>query len=153
MENWELFEYECCEFLNEKYKGNKIKFKLIGGHDSHANDIIVIRQQKPNLFIECKMPEAQCGQFVLFVDNNLKKFIYSPRNKTPNDKYVQTIVSELDNIFDQCCIPSLKDLPIPKKIIYDWVKNYYKNVKGASFIITKGTEGYIIIPIDNIDYY
>lgn len=152
METWEIFENECSEYLQKKYSEKGVKFTVTGGHDANQSDIQVMKDNKTILSIECKMSAAQCGQFVLFVDEMNKKFIFSKKNRTPYDDYVKSVITEMEQNFDDCNI-SAKDLPISQKVIYDWVKNYYLNVKKSSYCITRSNLGFIIFPIENIDKY
>ena len=94
--------------------------------------------------------------FKLYYDkaNTLKEKIlfFSKKNRTPYDDYVKSVITEMEQNFDDCNI-SAKDLPISQKVIYDWVKNYYLNVKKSSYCITRSNLGFIIFPIENIDKY
>lgn len=153
MENWEKFEIECSKYLNDKYGNDNINFATDGGHNANASDIKMTKNGRVILSIECKMAAAQCGQFVLFTDQEKRTFQFSQRNKTPRDKYVDTIIAEMEKVFDSCNKPSNNDLAIPESVIIDWVKNYYQNVKRSEFMITKGDDGFIVFPICNIDRY
>ena len=151
MKNWEKFEKECAEFLNNKYK--ELTFKVTGGHDSNNNDIIVIKNKKEVCSIECKMPTAQCGQFVLFIDKEKHNIIFSKRNKTPYNRFVKTIIAEMKENLDINNISSSDNLPISEKSIINWVKNYYSAIKRTNFCITRYKSNYIIFPIKNIEHY
>lgn len=151
MQNWEKFEKECAKHLKGKYK--ELSFKVTGGHDSNSNDIIVLKNNKKICSIECKMPNAQCGQFVLFIDKKNQTIVFSERNKTPYDKYVKAIIDEMMKNLDINNISSNENLPISEKSIINWVKNYYSTVKRAEYCITKQNSDYIIFPIKNIENY
>lgn len=153
MEAWEKFEIECVEYLNEKFGNEAICFRINGGHNANVSDIEVSKAGSRVMSLECKMDTAQCGQFVLFTDYENRKFIFSPRNKTPQDRYVDAIISEMENNFDSCKEPSNEDLRISEKVIIEWVKHYYLNVKETEFCITNSGSDYIIFPINSIDKY
>lgn len=152
MENWEIFENECAEYLQKKYSEEGLNFIVTGGHDANKSDIQVVKNDEIILSIECKMNAAQCGQFVLFVDEMNKKYIFSKKNRTPYDYYVESIVKEMEQKFDECNV-STKDLPISKEVISEWVKNYYLNVKKSAYCITQSKAGFIVFPIENMDNY
>lgn len=153
MKNWLIFENECAEYLQEKYSNKVFYFKATGGHDSNSSDIKAFKDKQHILSIECKMNTAQCGQFVLFIDYANHKFIFSNKNKTPYDDFTKSVIEEMERHFEQCSIPSAKDLPISENIISQWVKNYYLNHKKSKYCITKSDIGFIIFPIENMDNY
>lgn len=153
MENWERFELECTNYLNDKYGNNNIRFATDGGHNANASDVKALRDGSELLTIECKMAAAQCGQFVLFTDHAARTFEFSKRNKTPRDRYVDAIIAEMTKIYDRCSEPSNDDLDIRESVIVDWVKSYYRDVKHSEFLITQGENGFLIIRISNIDHY
>lgn len=76
--NWQKFEQMAVSYLKGKY-GNF--FELKGESNSNTSDIL-FRKECNSFFIEVKMPEAQCGQFVLIPNKEKKKFEYSSKNKT-----------------------------------------------------------------------
>jgi hypothetical protein len=151
---WELLEIKCGEYLHNTYYGsNNLQFKVAGGSNSNTSDIQVIKDNKCGLDIECKSSNAQSGQFVLFVDEANKKFIYSPKNKTPYDDAVKLVISEMDSKFDECCVSSANDLPIANEVIVNWVKNHYINTKHSKYGITESNNEFIIFPISKMDEY
>ena len=153
MEDWKNFEIECRNHLQREYSNNNITFNVEGGYNSYSSDIQVVRDNKCFLSIECKKNPAQCGQFVLSVDNVNKKFIYSPRNKTPLNESSKKVIEEMEEHFEECCVATTKDIPISEDVISQWVKNYYQNIKQSKYCITNGDDGFIIIPVDKLDEY
>lgn len=154
MENWEKFEEQCVNYLNNNYgKQYKCKFKRKGGHNSKMPDIIVSKNRNQILSIESKMANAQSGQFVLFTDEENKKFIFSEANKCPLLKEVTDIITVLNYNFEKYHKPSNTDLDIDENLIQNWVKSYYLNVKNSRFFITKGPNNFIIIPTEKIGNY
>ncbi len=152
MEEWQIFENECANYLQKEYSDRGVNFIVAGGYDANKSDIQVIKNNKQIFSIECKMSVAQCGQFVLFIDELNKNFIFSKKNKAPYDDYVKSVIVEMEQNFDKCKV-STKDLPISQKVICEWVKNYYLNVKKSSYCITRSNLGFIVLPIENIDNY
>lgn len=153
MKEWEVLEIKCGEHLRNIYGNNGLQFKVAGGYNSNTSDIQVIKDKKCCLAIECKSSNAQSGQFVLFVDEANKKFIYSPKNKTPYDDAVKLVLSEMDSKFNDCCVSSAKDLPISNEVIVNWVKNHYLNTKQSKYGITESNNEFIIFPISKMDEY
>ena len=153
MNNWEKFEMECAEYLQNKYSELNINFELKGGFISNLNDIIVKKNGNELFAIECKMSQSQCGQFVLEANKQNKKFIFSEKNKTPLDKYAKAIIREMNNNFDICAYSSGNDLPIKENLISNWVKNYYLNFKKSKFCITKNKTDFLVFPIEKFDKY
>ena len=82
------------------------------------------------------MSTAQCGQFVLLINLNEKKFQYSSKNKTSENEYSKMIVDFMNNNFETFSNPGTKGVSIQmeKSIFYDWVINYYKEKKVKFFI-------------------
>ncbi|NLL06939.1 MAG: hypothetical protein GX270_14410 [Clostridiaceae bacterium] len=94
MENWQLFEQECCDYLNSHLKDYPFSFKCSGGSDSTSSDIEVMRNDTSVFSIEAKLSPSQSGQFVVLDNNN--EFSYSPRNKFSSNIYSRKIVSYLN---------------------------------------------------------
>lgn len=147
---WENFEEECCDFLQKKY--DNVVFELQGGHDSTKTDLTVLREGNQLFKIEVKMPHAQCGQFVLFTDEQKKEFIYSSQNKTPLNRYSMAIIKEMNKDFENLKKPSAANLDINADLFVNWIVSYYKDIKKASFMMTKG-DGYILFPIEKLANY
>ncbi|WP_304084975.1 hypothetical protein [Peptostreptococcus stomatis] len=148
--SWRNFEEECTEYLNEKYG---TKFEQQGESDSTVSDILYRGKDKA-FYIEAKMPNAQCGQFVLLPDLKNGIFKYSTKNKTSENEYTRMIVNFMDSNFDEFCNSGTagSDINMPKSVFYNWIINYYKE-KGAEFFITKDRGGFLIFPIDQFSNY
>ena len=147
---WKSFEQECTEYLNEKYG---IKFEQQGESDSTVSDILY-RGDDNKFYIEAKMSNAQCGQFVLLPDLKNCVFKYSPKNKTKENEYTRMIIDFMDsNFYDFCNSGTAgSDINMPKYVFYKWIINYYKE-KGAEFFITKDRSKFLIFPIDQFSKY
>lgn len=151
MKNWDYFEIECVNYLQGIYSG--VTFNIMGGNNSAVSDIQVIKNKTWYMTIECKMSEAQSGQFVLYPDYDNKCFTFSSKNKTPYTDTVKVIIDNMNRYFDEYSIPSTKVLPLSESVISQWVKDYYINVKQAKYCITKSNTGFLIFPIDKMDDY
>ncbi|MBR1424446.1 hypothetical protein IJ579_02660 [bacterium] len=79
MPNWEEFEKQCTDYLNQEFC-NFATFKTMGGSDSTVSDILVKTNTNKTFYIDVKHSPAQCGQFVLLPDIKTQKFVYSSRN-------------------------------------------------------------------------
>ena len=66
--NWKEFEKEAISYLKNEYGDF---FELKGETNSNTSDIL-FRKECNSFFIEVKMPEAQCGQFVLIPNREEK---------------------------------------------------------------------------------
>lgn len=155
MKNWENFEIECADYLNGNFsKEYGCEFRNLGSHDATASDIIVNKNGSPMFSIETKMPEAQCGQFVLKPDDNKRTFIFSSKNKCSHNNHVKAIIAAMAEHYDTCSQASADDLPIPEELIYNWVKDYYLNHKGSKYFITRNDCGeYIVAPVERLEEY
>lgn len=143
---WEIFEIECYNYLNRNYKN--IEFKYHGRSNSTVSDIEVIDRK---FFIEVKLKESQCGQFVVFENEN--GFEYSSKNKTFTNQYSDYIIEYMNRNFDAFHNVGTigVNIAIDKKIFASWIIDYYKT-KNTKYFITKG-DNYIIIPLEKIDEY
>ena len=148
--SWRTFEEECTAYLNEKYG---IKFEQQGESDSTVSDILY-RGKDKDFYVEAKMPNAQCGQFVLLPDLKNSVFKYSAKNKISENKYTRMIVDFMDSNFDKFYNSGTAglDINMPKSVFYNWIINYYKE-KGAEFFITKDRGKFLIFPVDQFHKY
>lgn len=151
MKNWNYFEIDCVDYLQGVY--SDVTFNIMGGNNSAVSDIQVIKNKTWHMTIECKMNEAQSGQFVLYPDYDNKRFVFSTKNKTPYTDTVKVIIDDMNRYFDEYSIPSAKVLPLSESSISQWVKDYYLNVKQAKYCITKNNTGFLVFPIDKMDDY
>lgn len=88
--SWKTFEEECTSYLNRKYG---IKFEQQGESDSTVSDILYCGEKKC-FYIEAKMPNAQCGQFVLLPNFKKGVFKYSSKNKANENEYTRMIIEK-----------------------------------------------------------
>lgn len=148
--SWKNFEEECTAYLNEKYG---TKFEQQGDSNSTISDILY-RGDSKTFYIEAKMPNAQCGQFVLLPDLKKSVFKYSPKNKTNENEYTRMIIDFMNINFYEFCNSGTTGsvINIQKSVFYNWIIKYYRE-KGVEFFITKDTEDFLIFPIDQISKY
>lgn len=152
MANWQEFEIECTEYLNDTY-GNIAKFTHEGGSDSTKADINVITKIGNEFYIDVKQSPAQCGQFVLLPDIKTQTFIYSPLNATLINDDVKTIMNHMNSDFDNYKESGTKGSELIfdncANIFCNWIFNYYKSKDVKYFI----TNEFIILPIEKISTY
>lgn len=153
MNNWEKFEKECTQYLNNIF-GSYAFFHHIGGTDSTKPDIEVKTKLGKIFYIEIKHCPAQSGQFVLLPDNSANKFIYSSLNANPINIYTNKIIDFMNNNFEKFKLAGTKgeNINIIKgsQIFASWIIKIYKE-KNIRFFITNDFK---IIDIDNfMDYF
>ncbi len=152
MESWKEFEKSCYLYLVREY-GNICSFEPHGESDSTNSDIEVSTKRNGTFFIEAKEDVAQCGQFVLYPDEENGEFIYSPRNKSRLNIYSQNIIDYMNDNFEGFVTAGTrgKNINVPESVFCGWIKNYYAT-KNVRFFITKDSD-YIIFPIERFDEY
>lgn len=77
MEKWKICEEECLKYLKLNFSDKYYDFKGEGGSDSTKSDILLTKSGIAIFYIETKMEQAQCGQFVAFPNEDEKSFYYS----------------------------------------------------------------------------
>ena len=152
MQLWKEFEKECFNYLIENY-GSICSFESFGESDSTYSDVKVIPFCGEPFYIEIKESLAQCGQFVLFPNEEERIFQYSRGNKSSLNEYSQQIINYMNCHFDTFINAGTRGqgIVLPENIFYGWIKRYY-SAKGVKFFITKGTE-YVIFPIEKFEKY
>ena len=150
---WEKFEFDCTDYLNNKF-GAYASFVHEGGSDSTVPDIRVKTTSGKVFYIDVKHCPAQCGQFVLLPNLATRSFDYSRLNATPINRYAKMIMDHMDGSFEEFkeAGTSGKDIVMPNgpSIFADWIIHTYKN-KGAEYFITNN---YTIVPIDRfLDFF
>lgn len=148
--NWKEFEKAAVSYLKNEYGD---LFELKGESNSNTSDIL-FRKEYNDFFIEVKMPEAQCGQFVLIPNREEKKFEYSSKNKTKKNNYTNEIINYMNDNFEKFNISSTSGVDINMRnfTFYNWIIEYYKE-KNVKFFITQSDKNFIIFPIENFSYY
>lgn len=151
--NWKEFEKSSAEYLsNIKVFEGIAEFTHIGSSDSTTSDILV-QTNKSRFFIEVKKSKAQCGQFVLFPNEQTKKFEFSTKNKTPLNKASQTIIDYMNANYEKFEKAGTKGVDITfdncNKVFEQWILEAAKQ-KNVLFYMTKG---YTILPVNDISKY
>lgn len=149
MKNWQIFEKNCLDYLNQSNIDVMLKYTSKGGSDSTISDIQVIENDILSYYIEAKMPKSQCGQFVLLKNDN-NEFYFSERNKIAINEFSKEIIEYINvnklNEIENKNIP----LVLSQELIVDYILNHYKE-KEVKHIITKNKDGYQLIPLNKTD--
>lgn len=152
MANWEEFEKQCEDYLNDKF-GHYADFTLQGGADSTVPDILVTTQSGKSFYIEVKHSPAQCGQFVLFPDLQTRTFEYSEQNVNKINCYAELIMDYMNQDFDafRDAGTAGKDIDMSNgsNVFANWVIQAYHD-KGADFFVTNN---FTLLPIDRFSNY
>ena len=148
--NFIEFENSCAQYLNGRYSDTGCEFIVNGGMNSTAPDIVVKKNDKVICNIEVKEPNAQCGQFVAFANEETRSFIYSSRNHPSEpSKASLAILEAMSKDFERHRIPSANELGLDKQLYYERIVDYYANYKQCKFFMTResvGTGSFIIFP-------
>ena len=160
MENWYICEKECLEFFKKNYSSEDFVFEAEGGADSTKSDILLLNNGIPVFYIESKMKQAQCGQFVVYQQDD--RFVNSTRNRHNSSFSEDMIIDKMNEDFAYYANPgtSGKELKLEKSYYYDWILNYYDDKKVKYFIVEKvvgknilTSDNFIIFPIQHFHKY
>lgn len=154
MKEWEKFEKDCVEFLNDKFK-DYATFVHQGGSDWTIPDIKVSPKiGGDSFYIEVKKSPAQCGQFVLLPGDG-NTFVFSDKTKSKNNADVQKIIAHMEQEFKKFSKVATEsgdekiEFEGAEQVFINWIINYYKT-KDVKFFITNG---HALIPIDQFGNY
>ena len=152
MEAWKAFEKSCYNYLVKQY-GSRCAFEALGESDSTYPDVRVTPSSGSPFYVETKEAIAQCGQFVLFPDEEQRAFVYSEGNKSALNESSQAIISHMNERFDAFVNAGTKGtkIDLPDGVLYGWIKRYYED-KGVRFFITKGRD-HVILPLARFEAY
>jgi Holliday junction resolvase len=149
MKNWQIFEKNCLEYLNQTNLDVIRKYTSKGSSDSTISDIQVMENNVLSYYIEAKMPKSQCGQFVL-LKNDDNEFYFSERNKIVINEFSKQIIEYINanklNEIEKKNIP----LVLSQDLIVDYILTHYKE-KEVKYIITKKKDDYQLIPLNKND--
>lgn len=106
MENWEICEKECFEYLKLKYSNKNYNFEHNGGFDSTKSDILLKKDGIACFYIESKMQVAQCGQFVVKQQQN--RFVNSENNRHEKNFAEELIIDKMNKNFNLYINPGTK---------------------------------------------
>lgn len=150
---WQLFEEKCVAHLQERF-GEYGDFKLAGGTDSTASDIVVTLPNGLKFYIEVKEDNAQCSQFVLIPDTETHKFTYSERNKLPMNPFTKNIIGYMNNHFDEFSQAGTSGEKIDPLLAASAGHIRYQHMmKGVEFFITYNNDKFILLPLSLFSYY
>ncbi len=149
---WEELENRCYEYLKRIY-GKNNAIEPYGKSDSTKADIKVEPSGSEEFFIEVKACDSQCCQFVLFPNEETKKFDFSKRNKVPKSDNCKRIIAYMDGLYKKYYKVGKKGIPVDvdSSILYGLVQDFY-SVKNVKFFMTEGTE-IILFPSDSFSDY
>ncbi len=151
MKPGEEFEIECVEYLETMFK--QASFEHQGGMDSTMSDIAVVKNDKTVFFVEAKDGAAQSGQFVLFPDEQNKKFLFSTQNRSEQNVMTDYIIEYMNENFDTFFAPGTtgKTLNIDSGVFAEWIIEHYKN-RGVRYVISRKND-FVILPIEKFAQY
>lgn len=162
MENWQICEAECLKYLKQNFSYSKYDFEAEGGSDSTKSDILLTKSGIAICYIESKMKQAQCGQFVAFPNTDSNSFDYSKANAYPENIQSEVILDKMSEDFDRYKNPGTDgiELTMDKSYFYSWICEFYKT-KGVKYFITEkdvgndnmNSENFVIFPIEHFQKY
>lgn len=149
MKNWQIFEKNCLDYLNQTNLDVMIKYTSKGSSDSTISDIQVMENDVLSYYIETKMPKSQCGQFVLLKNDN-NEFYFSERNKIVINDFSKEIIEYINN--NKLNEIEKKNIPLvlSQELIVDYILTHYKE-KEVKYIITKKKDDYQLMPLNKND--
>lgn len=149
---WKEFEIQSTDYLNKKF-GEYATFIHMGGSNSRKSDIKAEKNGEEKFYVDAKHCPAQCGQFVLFGDEDSKKFIYSPKNVNPINEYAEMIIEHMNRKFDYFNSARTAGKSIEMEngsyIFSQWIIENYKKKNTRYFI----TNGFTILPVEKFSEY
>lgn len=150
MSNWENFELECTKYLNRTF-GDYAVFTHQGGANSTVSDILVETNAGDRFYVDAKMPQVQCGQFVLLPNIETHSFEYSKSNVNRMNAYAKQIMEFMNQSFDEFRNAGTKgrDIDMDSAVFCDWIIQTYQE-KGTRYIITGE---YTILPLERFSHY
>lgn len=162
MKDWEICECDCLKYLKNNFSNAVVNFERGGGSDSTKSDILVTKNGIAIFYIESKMQQAQCGQFVAFPNLETQSFDYSKLNAYPLNLQSQLILDNMSMNFDKYRNPRTDgiELTMDNSLFYNWICEFYK-LKGVKYFIIEKEVGkndfnsnnFIIFPIEHFQQY
>ena len=162
MENWQICEAECLQYLKKNFSDPRYDFEAEGGSDSTKSDILLTKSGIAIFYIESKMKQAQCGQFVAFPNTDTNSFEYSKGNAYSENIQTSFILDKMAEDFDKYKNPDTDgiELLMDKRYFYSWICEFYKSKGVKYFIIEKevgsknlSQNNFIIFPIEHFHKY
>ncbi len=151
MREWQKFENECCEYLNNTYGTNNINFVCDGGSDSNSPDIRGYIDGVNKFNIEVKSTSAQSGQFVVLNQDN--RFVFSPRNKSSAEE-ADVFLRYMNDNYDRFSTATTSgvNLDIDINDSNKWIIGHYLK-KNSRFVITRDDNGFVVLPTEKYGEY
>lgn len=150
----EQFELESLEYLRKNYGKEGIAFVHHDTADSTGSDIEVIINGHSEFFIEAKDTAAQSGQFVLLLNDALRTFVFSPRNRSLPNEMTKLMIAYMNENYDRFNVASTAGemLDIDSDIFTQWIIGHYQE-KRVKYVISKRNR-MLICPIKKFgDYF
>ena len=149
----ELFELECLEYLQNKYRYENVHFHHNGGMDSTMSDISVIKNGKVAFFIEVKDNTAQSGQFVVHPDADSHSFGFSSKNHSIQNPMTYAIIDYMNNDFYRFYNAGTAGaaIDIDSSVFAGWIIGHYQQ-RNVRYIISHDYN-YVILPIRKFAEY
>ena len=149
----EKFEIRCYEYLKKMYETDKVTFDRKGGMDSTESDIAVVKNNEIDFYIEAKDSKAQAGQFVLIPDEESKKFIFSPNNKSTPNEMTDIIIEHMNKDFDRYNNAGTagESINLKQDVFAGWVIGHYEG-NNVKYFISYDSD-YVILPTRKFTSY
>ena len=129
------FENRALAKLREEFRNVPgVKFIPAGGATSGVSDILVMKNDVPLFFVECKMGKAQAGQFVTETDADGRE-VYAQSNTHQMTPAIQEVLPHL---------PKKGDVPVDSSVAARVVAEHYSQ-KFAPYIMTETKSGDVIL--------
>ena len=152
MDDWEVFEDSCVDYLNGKFGNEKRQFIGEGKRDATKPDIEYFDDDGFRFAVEAKMQNAQCGQFVVMIEG--KSFVLSTKSKFEKTLTTSKIIDFINRRFEYYRNVNSTGLEIDcdKELLFTWIEEHYK-AKSTEYIISEYGGEFVIVPIDNLRAY
>lgn len=149
---WQQFEKDCFHYLKRNFP-YVLKIEDFGKADSTKADIKITTICHGAYYVEIKEADSQCGQFVLFPQEDTRTFLFSSGNKSVITPNCAAIIAAMEKEYDKFAAVGTAGIPIPvsKEVLYGWVQDFYR-AKDVKYFITKG-ETYIVFPLEKFQDY
>ena len=145
---WAYFEKSCCEDIANLCNETAL-VSLTGGCDSTRADILVNPFDRDSFYIECKMPQAQSGQFTV-QDCGNSFALSSKAHHSSDDDITQMIINTMNQRYSALNITTrATKIPISHSDCAKWIMTKYSSMS-VEFIATHRTDNALcIIPIED----
>lgn len=157
MQDWEIFERECAEYLRARYAGGDISVEEYGGPNSCRPDITVAG----SVNVETKMARAQSGQFVVSYDDGEDvedRFEISQRCSDSLNTASEAVIAELnldtERYLDLVATQGWAHIDVDQATVASCIATHYVSTKGEELLMTGHLGGgKMLIPMDRLGEY